>query len=385
MRIRDVLRPHGVLSFVCVFLFAAVLMFSAAPMTAHASPFPSSRAEVAQSRCQDVFFPHIGLSSTDSLPDNTIYGRQCVPTHAFGRGRQTLVILVHGATYDHTYFDWPDPHTLDPAWPSHPDWPQIYSTVGALNQEGYATLAIDRIGIGRSSHPASSALTLDANAFVLHQLIQRVRAGSMGSLLGTATHVVVVGHSLGSMTATKEAARYHDVDGVVLTGLLHIASPAANTLLQFIPAQTDPSHRFAHLDAGYLTTAPDTRAASFYGGAYDPAVVAFDEQIKQTTTTGELADAQQLFASAESFTISKQITVPVLSIIGRDDLLFCGPQGSNCASQTTVMQQEASYYAPQARLQVVLVPRTGHDLALHRTAPFTNSRLVDWLDQQDRS
>ncbi len=378
MRIRDAVHIRGVV-LLLAFFFAAMPLLAAVPVTAYASPFPSSRAEIGQSRCQDVFFTHIGLSSTDPLPDNTIYGRLCSPTQS---QTQTLVILVHGATYDHNYFDWPDPRTLDPAWPSHPDWPQIYSTVGALNQAGYATLAIDRIGIGRSSHPASSALTIDANAFVLHQLIQQVRAGAMGFPPGTATHIVVVGHSLGSMTATKEAAQYHDVDGVVLTGVLHLANPAANALLQFIPAQSDPSHRFDQLDAGYLTTAPNTRAASFYGGVYDPAVVAFDEQIKQTTTTGELAEAQQLFASAESFAITKQISVPVLSIIGQDDRLFCGPQGSNCASQTTVMQQEAPYYAPQAQFQIVLVPNTGHDLALHVTAPFTNSCIVTWLNHQ---
>ena len=38
-------------------------------------------------------------------------------------------------------------------------------------------------------------------------------------------HVIMVGHSLGSIEAWIEDARYHDVDAVIITGALHSATP----------------------------------------------------------------------------------------------------------------------------------------------------------------
>ena len=68
-----------------------------------------------------------------------IYGQYCEPTVKNPFRAKTLQFLVHGITYDHTY--WAGFQTI----PSS----ALYSWVTFANAEGYPTLAIDRLGNGR--------------------------------------------------------------------------------------------------------------------------------------------------------------------------------------------------------------------------------------------
>src|SRR5258706_486707 len=137
--------------------------------------------------------------------------RLCEPSGA-SASAGTLLVLVHGITYDRNYWDFPDPtgHT------------HRYSFVPAALKAKYSTLSIRRIGAGSSSHPLSALVTIDSNAYTVHQLIQAVRSGGIrrtgGRLFDT---VVLVGHSYGSWTTWFEATRFDDVDAVVLTGATH--------------------------------------------------------------------------------------------------------------------------------------------------------------------
>jgi len=85
----------------------------------------------------------------------------------------------------------------------------------------------DRIGNGQSSHPSSTEISVASDAFVAHQVVQALRSGRIG---GTAfQRVVLIGHSLGSFTSWQEAGEYHDVDGVILTGIaIPTMQPAYN-------------------------------------------------------------------------------------------------------------------------------------------------------------
>src|SRR6266480_1282682 len=71
--------------------------------------------------------------------------------------KKTIQILIHGATYDHHYWDFPYQ-------------PQTYSYARAMTSAGYAILNVDRVGYGASSHPTSgSSITLHTGAFNIHQ------------------------------------------------------------------------------------------------------------------------------------------------------------------------------------------------------------------------
>lgn len=194
-------------------------------------------------------------------------------------------------------------------------------------------------------------------------------------------HVIIVGHSLGSLEVWIEAGRYHDVAAVIVTGVLHALSPAGLAALQadLYPAADDPKFAGSGLDPGYLTTLPGTRESLFYDPATtNPAVVAADEATKDTTTATELAGAA-ILSEPPTEQPSHQISVPVLSVVGENDSLVCtGVTAYNCADPASVKAFEAQYYSPQAHLKVMVIPDTGHNLALSTTAPLTDAIMIGW-------
>ena len=67
-------------------------------------------------------------------------------------------------------------------------------------------------------------------------------------------------------------------------------------------------------------------------------------------------------------TATQAIHVPVLSILGEDDVPTCGPniQGGNfdCSTGAVVALQEVLFYSPQARIHACVIPFSGHDVSL---------------------
>jgi len=296
--------------------------------------------------------------------DQAMWGQLC---YRGSRQPATVQLLVHGATYNHLYWNFP-----------YGDG--YYSYVDAATAAGYATFDVDRIGAGNSSHPPSAALTVDAAAVALHDAVTALRTGAVGG--HPFQRVVIVGHSLGSTEAWIEAGRYHDVAAVIVTGVLHALSTTGLGALEadLYPAASDPKFAGSGLDSGYLTTVPGTRESLFYDPATtNPAVVAADEATKDTTTATELAGGAAILGEPPADQPSYQISVPVLSVVGEDDSFFCtGVTAYNCADPASVQAFEAQYYSSAAHLKVVVIPDTGHDLALSTTAPLTDAIMIGW-------
>ncbi len=318
---------------------------------------PGRADAVVGPNCQALRVP----VSVTGVPGATIYGELCRPPVVTGG----VQLLVHGATYDHNYWDWPQDRST-------------YSYVLKANAAGYATFNVDRLGTGQSTHPASTLVTLDADSEALHQVIEGLRNGTIGGR--PYGRVTWVGHSLGSIVGWAEAARYADVDAFVLTGMTHVAEAAwlEEATGTSYPAILDPKFANSGLDSGYLTTRPGTRGPSFYyqPGA-DPSVIALDEDLKEVVATSELEGAFPLYNGPPAETApSRTIQVPTLLVVGEYDGLTCPASGCTAAA---FKAREAPYYSPQARLQVQITPNTGHDLQLHRTAPLTSIRILTWL------
>lgn len=299
--------------------------------------------------------------------DQTIWGQLCYS----GPGEPaTVQLLVHGATYTHLYWNFPYGGGY-------------YSYVDAATAAGYATFDVDRIGNGNSSRPPSSELDLNAGAVALHDAVTALRAGTVDG--HAFQHVIMVGHSIGSIEAWVEDARYHDVDALIATGVLHEYSPNIGALQATLyPAVDDPKFAGSGLDAGYLTTQPGTRGSSFYDPATaDPNVVAADEANKDTVTVPELIGTNSIIGTPPGLPPSQQpssqITVPVLSVVGQNDNLFCtGVTVYDCSQPQTVKSFESQFYSPDAHLTVVVIPGTGHDLALSTTAQVTDAVIIGW-------
>jgi pimeloyl-ACP methyl ester carboxylesterase len=315
--------------------------------------------------CQDN---RIAVALAPGLPqDQQVFTRLCLPD---GPPPATVQLLVHGVTYTHLYWDFPDPTGGTPR----------YSYVNAALDAGFATLALDRIGSGASSHPLGALVTIESNAYVVHQVVQALRAGKVRGPSGALgfEKVVLVGHSYGSFTAWYEATDYQDVDGVILSGVSHTFQPDAplNVLLPLRPAALDPAFFGKGHDLTYLTTAPGSRAATFYApGQVDPAVISLDERTKGTLTLTEFA----LFPIV--IVRPLDIRVPVLLANGTQDRLFCGPTltGNVCSDAQTLLAVEAPRLGPRVPcVEAWVLPGAGHMLNTLLDAPQWFAVAQEW-------
>ena len=312
--------------------------------------------------CQSFNVP-VALGAGQSL-HYMIYGELCNPLSGATR---TIQLLLPGATYGHVYWDFLYE-------------PQTYSYVRAVNAAGYSTFNVDCIGTGQSSHPPLNLVdvTMGTDAYVTHELVQDLRGGLIGSQ--HFARVLIVGHSLGSAVAWIEAGTYHDVNGVIITGLAHHLNTLKliGVFSTFYPALLDPRFSGDGYGTEYLTTEPGTRVSDFYyqPGA-DSHVIAADEATKETTPDGEVAT----FAPVLVDGISALIAVPVLLIVGQQDSIVCGLLATDCSSAATVQHAETPYYSPQAQLQVAVIANAGHDLNLHRAASLEFAAAISWSYQ----
>nr|WP_246361292.1 alpha/beta fold hydrolase [Haloechinothrix aidingensis] len=274
------------------------------------------------------------------------------------------MLLTHGITYDHHYFDFPG-------------FDGRYSYARSANAEGFATLTIDRLGSGASSHPPGSSLGMNTHVWVAHQLVQKLRHGGMVSASGPITFdkVIQVGHSYGSGVTWIEASRFGDVDAIVVTGANHFLR--MDTIAQvltpsFIPAAADPKFAGRIADPSYVTTRSGTRYADFMApGNVDPRVVAADEELKQTVTTTELAE----IPFDIGYTLD--IRVPVLIAQGDEDRLFCGA-GVTCESERQLINAEAPHLGDPPCVDAYLHPGAGHDNVLMPNARDFFEALNSW-------
>jgi alpha-beta hydrolase superfamily lysophospholipase len=326
---------------------------------------PAGRAPASAS-CTPVSIP-VALAA--GFPaEQQVAGTLCAPP---GSEAEPLQILMSGVTYGREYWD----YGYDPA---------AYSFVRFMNGQGLATLNVDRLGIGASSHPPSVSLTVDSEAFVLDQLVGAARRGDLGRRW---PRIVTTGHSTGSAIASIHAARFADVDGVVLTGWLHSPKQSiVNAAMTFYPAEQDPRFRRRGFDPGYVTTRPGTRGASFYNLATaDPGAIARDESTKETMTDSEaLSVLGKLYLGAALPASSDSITAPVLIGTGESDGFFCGPpDGADCTTPEAVLHNERRHYPGTARLAAVVGRGAGHDLNLHPGATEVFAGIARWVRSLD--
>lgn len=114
-----------------------------APM---AGAVPASGAQ-----CAEVSIP-VALSA-GAEKASRIAGTYCAPA---GEPASVLQILVPGATYDRSYWDFPG-------------FDGRYSYVAHATRAGQATLAIDPIGVGKSSLPVGWQVSALSAAQALHE------------------------------------------------------------------------------------------------------------------------------------------------------------------------------------------------------------------------
>jgi pimeloyl-ACP methyl ester carboxylesterase len=317
-------------------------------LVAGAGLLPAAPASAASVTCEQLRVPVTVFGTPQS-----VFGTLCTPA-----GASTVQVLIPGGTYNSSYWD----ISYEPETRSYRQ---------AMNRAGIATLAVDRLGTGRSTRPLSALVTASTQAHAVHQVIKEVRPRF--------AKVVVGGHSIGSAMALIEAGLYHDVDGVLVTGFTHRMNlvTVVPVLAGMVPAALDPQLRGYGLDLGYLTTAAGTRYGAFHTpGPSVPAAIAADEATKDVFAASEAVDTITLNNVVIPFT--RLVDVPVMIVVG-DDTHFCGaPLGSDCTSAEALRTSEAPFFTDAARLHTYVLDGYGHAINYAPNAPDYHRAVTAW-------
>ncbi|WP_245633658.1 alpha/beta hydrolase [Amycolatopsis jejuensis] len=342
-------------------LSAALLAFAGTATAAEQDkPIPADLSDVTSAsgaHCQNYFFPVTETPGSSAVLKE--FGQLCTADPAL-LGKQPVQILIHGGTYDHTYYDWPYQ-------------PERYNYVRYMTQRGFTTLNLDRIGYGHSDHPLGASMNFDVAADTTHQIVQYLRQGALGKSFDTIT---VNGYSMGGLTAQVEAGKYHDVDALMVHAVGHgLLTPRSTLRLGTFayPAALDPKFAGKLLDPAYLTSIPGKRDL-FHGpqSTFDPQQLNVEEATKDTMSATELADITLRTYTDQT----KNIDVPILWSPGQYDKIWCGT--TDDCNTDPMSADEANYYRPGVFTKHI-VQNTGHATLLGYGGVDYLNEIVGWL------
>lgn len=336
-------------------------------------PSPPARVLSTQEGV-NAFFASLGgllAASTNQTRSGTfqLAAEYCEPTdygrhHARNRKLPPLQITMHGSTYTKAYWN-------RGSWGyGHPK----YSWTQAMNRNGYATLAVDKLGNGNSSHPDPVYdVQLPLQMEAMHTLITQIKAGQAG--IPSYSEIIFVAHSSGSIIgATLAEVHPDDVDAVVLTG--YPAGGANNKggipSYHLLPAAYNP--RFPKdLNYGYLLMNSEFNRTSafYYAGHYNPKIPHLDYLTEGPQPLGE------------GFNLGPQMQPAfkgkVLVITGQKDPAICGfTPVDQCPYNDTRILGVDKAFSSNTGFDFYMPP-TGHDLNWHYSAPQTYEIVVEKL------
>ena len=278
-----------------------------------------------------------------------------------------LQILLHGSTYTKEYWDRGSWGSGDPK----------YSWTKAMNRNGYATLAVDKLGNGASSHPDPIYdVQLPLQMETIHTLITHLKTGLNTSIPIPST-LILVAHSSGSILAASLAQTYpHDIDVLILTGYPAGGSNNKGGIPSYhlLPAALSAPSRFPlDLNPGYLlmNSGINRTSAFYYKGHYDPEIPRLDYLTEGPQPIGEglnLGPATQPAFKGK-----------VLVVTGQKDPAICGfTPVEVCAYNESRVRGVGEAFSGNSGFDFYM-PDTGHDLNWHYSAPETYEVVVEKL------
>ncbi|MFO0591971.1 MAG: alpha/beta hydrolase [Polyangiaceae bacterium] len=307
---------------------------------------PAQAAKPAAIAVDRVTFPV-------TLSDGGTYTVVAYHYHRHGAQGRPLQVLVHGASYDHRYWDAGSVDGVN------------YSYARYMASRDYDVLAIDQLGAGESDKPFGYFLNLAETTSSVGQVLSNLR--SPHSRLGHPSHrLYLVGHSNGSLTAIHEEAQNHLADGLVVTGWGHTYSPLPidyapiMALLQqpYIPATGFPPFLRAFLFFHLPQTAP--------------AMLGYDASTLATTiSSGQFLDTL-IYTSVPDMDGVGAVTGPVLVQMGDHDMIAPGANAP----------LEAAHWASASSVTVQGLSEMGHDVNLHLNHEQSWSQIDAWLSDQ---
>lgn len=259
------------------------------------------------------------LACTADGASYTLRARLVGPTRVLAdRQVQRVNLLVHDFTAGRWFW----------SMPGHPG----YDYAAALARAGEVTIAIDRLGYDGSPLPD-----------------------------GTATYVVMHGHSVGAGIAELEAGMFGDVAGLVVMSW----SDSGPTQRAITESLTQHSSCLTGDYAWYGQTAKDFRQLLFLSA---PLSVQRDAtRLRNQDPCGDAESLAQLVQTNAG--LNRRIDAPVLLLYGARDALT-GPDSRD---------QQLMAYSRSAHVTMRVLPGTGSALPLEASAPTTRRIVARWL------
>lgn len=250
------------------------------------------------------------------------------------------------------------------------DYPKYSYVDVAVDQYGYSTLAIDRLGIGESSlGDPTNVIQAPAELSAIYEVTKKLRAASLPDLdISKPSHVIHVGHSFGSILTYELAAAHPEItDGLILQGFSVDASYLPQTIAGFdIQAASGERMKCCRqYPEGYLTWANigANQFAFLAPPYYDPRIGEYTECNKEPFTTGEILTLASQPSSAPDF------TGPVLVLTGNEDEIFCGGKCLATNGQGSSIPAGAAAVFPKAStFEAYIQPHSGHAVNVHYNA-----------------
>ena len=310
-----------------------------------------------------------------------IYGQFCKPTVKEVGRANTLQVLVPGVTYGHVY------------WNGFDATPTVgYSYAAFANAKGYATLAIDRLGVGKSDHPDPVAIVQRTfQAELYHDLFKQLRGiGRQRYPMFTNWQKIIwVGHSFGSALGTYIATKYsQDADAFILTGTALVVPsamtkpPTSPPPSGYVPAteydpKLYPPDKFP--TDYYLATNKTGRQSTFYSRPnidFDTKQADKDFATEQTVTLGELLTIQ--------YNTSTTFSGPVFVSTGRNDGVVCPPDADCGEGKHSKIAGMKTYFpaVPYRKFEAYTQPNAGHCHQQHFSAPLGFTKAHQFLEGQ---
>lgn len=281
----------------------------------------------------------------------TIQGHLTVPE---GAAPTAVVLDLHGLGYGEFFWHFQ-------SVPGY-DW------AAGLASRGVASVTVDRLGYGASSHPPGTQTCMGGQADIAHQIVQALKNGSysMDGGPGTAfSKVVLAGHSAGGGITQVEAYSFHDVDALMIFSWAD-SDQSPQVLGDF--AQTGGVCLTGGKPPGYapLGQSDDEFKALMFHKA-DSAVESAATAMRSPDPCGD--DGSIPAEIAVDHMQVPSIKLPVLLVMGANDAIFPPPS----------LDHQKALYTGTSDLTAVSVPDTGHAVTLELSAPSTRDTVASWL------
>ncbi|PWN38927.1 alpha/beta-hydrolase [Ceraceosorus guamensis] len=294
----------------------------------------------------------------------TLRGSYCEPIRGAKKG-SSLLLATHGIGFNRSYWRYPY---------KGPE----YSFVNHAASYGYSSFIYDRIGTGKSDIPTSggfSRMQSPTEVGVLTNILEQARNSNV---IGGKKHarIVGIGHSYGSgQTLAVTSARPELLDGVALTGLTPATEYVPDTIYSgaYTPMREIAGIENRNRPRIWIATGSRTSLVQNYidPDNADAEAVNIARRGEEGVTLGIYTTLGNIASPAPAF------NKPVLVLNGNHDLPFCG---SNCERTVPPLPEGLrAIYPAASNFTSIIIPNTGHGIAVHRSGPDSHEILLDWV------